>query len=441
MQEMHYWLPAAVGLVILWNEFRLKRDGHERELSLNREKFEAERLDREERLKMLREEAESLSALSSRLGKSISQQLTSDTRWASQAMERAKLGAYGKTLFGERVGHFYDEKHQLAEQFVPLLFDRCRHILAEFESQRASDEPITPITVFVDSGTTLYPFFTEFGRAAVRAHENGETWIQQVQLVTNNLPGVEMLMDYGRRNPNNRYSELAIQCHLLPGSPLPIYSAVTGPAAVHGVKVLRRLRPRNHFIALVTGNWIRLDNALRYPVPLARGEGHIELKQAFIGAADEIYVVTPLGKIFVEWNADEINEALGFRSKSRDPDKQPYAELHIPPSVAHRMRLVTTTRSDGRLLSPLSHAVVASVGCLPDDMHQETYRRRFVEAAAGTPHHVFFPFSQLPDNDYEELQTEFPHRLTRRSDIREKYFMVRHVTERTPTVGSSKGIA
>jgi len=411
IEDMHFLLPALVGVLILWNESRLKRALHERELVLNKMKFDAERHDREERLKFLTDEADSLRGVSTKLAKSITEQLATDTRWASEALERAKLGSHSKTLFGERVGHFYDEKEQLAEQFLPRLLQRC-HALVESGKR---------VFLLIDSGTTLYPFFRELGQAAVRYRENNESWIDEVEVVTNNLPGVESLMDFGRRNPNNRYSPLAIKCQLLPGAPLPVYSAVTGDIAVNALHRLKE-QPRQKesvFIGLVTGNWIRLRiEELACPVPLARGEGHLEFKEALIDCSTEVYVVAPLGKIFVKVSLAELNQALGYKDANIDPDKKPYKELTIDIEKAKHVKLISTSRELGRVLYPLSLKLQVELH------YDDADYRKFMIAEAPSPQHVLFPFNQLPENWYEEITTEFPHRPTRRPEIREAYFFV-----------------
>ena len=406
IESLHFLLPAAVGLLILANELRLKREIHEDELALNREIFEAER-------QALRSEADNLRGLSTKLATMVTDKMSKDTHWASEALERAKLGGFGKTLFGERVGHFTAEKEQLAEQFRPLLFERCRYLL---------DSGKRNVYVLVDSGTTLYPLFQQIGKAAVRLRENEQSWIDGIHVVTNNLPGVESLMDVGRRNPNNRYSDLAIDCQLLPGVPLPVYSAVTGELATEALTTLKaKADPeRDVFIGVVTGNWIRIRrSAPSCPIPLARGKGHREFKQALIDCSDEIYVVASLGKLFMEQPLDEVNRALDLDDKHVDLERKPYGEVDINDAVAPRVKLVTTSRAPGRVLHSLSDRVQWALGTAG-----ERDLQRFPTAVLPDVPHIFFPFSPRLANWYEELRMEFPHEATRRAGVPEKYFYV-----------------
>ena len=406
IESLHFLLPAAVGLLILANESRLKRELHEDQLRLNREIFEAER-------EALRSEADNLRGLSNKLAAMVTAKMSTDTHWASEALERAKLGGFGKTLFGERVGHFTAEKEQLAEQFLPLLLERCHHLLNSGKRH---------IYLLIDSGTTLYPLFQQLGRAAVRLRENQQNWIDGVRIVTNNLPGMESLMDVGRRNPNNRYSDLAINCQLLPGVPLPVYSAVTGELATAALADLKAGADTEHdvFIAIVTGNWIRVRRTPPLcPIPLARGTGHREFKQALIDCSDEIYVVGSLGKLFIEQPLEDVNRALDLDEKHVDPEKQPYGEVNITDVVARQVKLVTTSRAAGRVLHPLSDRVQWALSYAGDRELQ-----RFPNAIMPDVPHLFFPFSPRLANWYEELRMEFPHEATRRAGVPEKYFYV-----------------
>lgn len=414
-------VPAVLGIVLLSHEGRMKRKQHTAELEIRRQEIEdsqkqwnEERQFRKAQREALQEESENLRGLTSRLARTISDHMAADTRWASEAMERAKLGAFGKTLFGERVGHFYDEKEFLAEHFIELLINRCRWLIHDGKR----------VCVLIDSGTTLHPLFRHLGEKAVAIRQNEETWINGLTVVTNNLPGIETLMDVGRLNPNDRYSSLAIACRLLPGVPLPVYSAVTGKLAIKALNELRdeqeHEEPKGnfYFVALVTGNWIRVRRTEpACPIPLARGEGHKDFKQALVDMAAETYVVTPLGKIFTRAPLAEVNAALGFDKNHAARAKQPYEELEINAEKALTMKLVTTSRTANRVLYKLSVRVQSDLGS--DD------REDFVTASAQDVPHLYFPFDEkLPKAWHEEILTEFPHPSTRKPAIRQKYFLV-----------------
>jgi hypothetical protein len=410
VEDMHFLLPALVGVLILWHESRLKREIHRRELALNEMKFDEERRTREEHRKLIEQEARSLQGVSAQLGKTIVAQLNANTQWASEALERAKLGPFSKTLFGERVGHFYDEKQFLAENFLPLLLSRCQKIV---ESGRE-------VYLLIDSGTTLYPLFSKLGPGAIALCNEKQEWIKQVEVVTNNLPGVVALMDTGRLNPMYRFSPLAIRCQLLPGVPLPIYSAVLGEKAETAMKTLKDQADsaKHYFIGLTTGNWIRVRRTGQAcPVPLARGEGHLKFKQMLIDCSNEVYVVSPLGKVFVNTSLDDLNNAMGFNKNSSDPDKKPYEEVNIVEEKAKAVKLVYTVRDVGYALSRHSDFVQSVLGGDDADGQQSG------SALPGAEHHPL-PFTPHAKKWYEQIETEFPHRYTRAAEFRRRFFQV-----------------
>jgi len=229
-------------------------------------------------------------------------------------------------------------------------------------------------------------------------------------------------MESGRMDPNNRYSPLAIKCELLPGVPLPIYSAVTGAKANAAVQAIRATNAADSiFIAILTGNWIRLPRSQPYPIPLARGDGHPEFKKALIDNSDEAYVVTTLGKIFAKLDLAGVNAALDLDDKYADPDKKPYAEVKIEPEKAACLKLVTTSRpSSGFVLSILS-AIVR------DHLEADSTppnRSSFIAAESVDVPHILFPFTKLPQSWYHQIETEFPHPRTRREEFMSTYFSV-----------------
>ena len=420
LEEMHFILPAAIGLLILWRESRIKLDSHAAEarasqellrqqLDFQRHKHEVEREERRERLAAIQSEAFSLRGVTAILAKQVAEELSTQSRWASDALERAKLGTHSKTLFGERIAHFRDEKQFLASQFLQsVLLPRARY-LVESGGHR--------VFILVDSGTTLRPVLEQLGQQAVKGRENQENWLDRLEIVTNNLPGVEALMDSGRRNPNNRYSTLAVSCHLLPGVPLPVYSAVTGEQADKAVRTLWENRqPNDYFIAVMTGNWVRLRRTNPVcPIPLARGEGHQQFKQALVDCSHEVFVVASLGKLFVRWSLEEVNRALNFKTENTDPDKWPYSEVNIDDSKAKDVKLVTTARLERRALNRLTEK--AQLALDYDESVVET-------GCAQAAKHVFFPFDNLPSNRWLELEAEFPHEATRSREFQNTYFFV-----------------
>lgn len=404
-------IVALIGLLIFYFDLRIKRRLQREELKFHREKFEEEREERKERRRWLLRESTRLTDVARQLGGYISGELNRNIDWAVEALERAKLGLQGQSQFRERYGHFREEKEFTAKEFVALLLRRCK-TLAEGGNK---------VYLLIDSGTTLYPFFERLAYEAVRRHADRQRWLDNLVVATNNLPGVQKLMESGRVDPNNRLSPLVVRCHLFPGEALPIYSAVTGEETNYAVDRLREQAGDGQvvFIALVVGNWIRLRHGNpSCPIPLARGPGHLDFKQKLVNNADEIYVVTPLGKVFLGFSTDQINSALGFAAHHADPDRQPYSEVQINPDKARFTRIISTSRSQGRVLSVLS----TKLETLLDTKHTDL--GRFESADSDSVPHILFPFHQLPDDWYFQRDVEFPHPYTRRDEFMRDYFFV-----------------
>jgi hypothetical protein len=405
---------GILGALILFLDLRTRRRLQKEDLDFRKKQFDEEKEEREERRKWLQREALRLTAVAEPLAEYVSKELKKDSRWLSEALERAKIGSHAQSIFTDRLGHFREEKEFLADHFVPMLLGRCKSLVTSGKK----------VYLLIDSGTTLYPFFGRLAREAVRFREDREKWIDDVIIATNNLPGVQRLMEVGRVNPNNRYSPLAIECVLFPGVPLPIYSAVTGKQTNDAVQRLRNdaeSKKNIVFIALVVGNWIRLRRSTpNCPVPLARGTGHLEFKQTLIDNADEIYIVTPLGKVFINVPPDEINKALGFGTSHTDPDKQPYYEVLVTNDKARSVKMVSTSRMRGRVLSELS----TKVQTLLETDSLNLPQLQFESLQSNEVPHILFPFDKLPDDWFLQIETEFPHSHTQREDLLKKYFFV-----------------
>jgi len=345
--------------------------------------------------------------------KQIAEVMKKDARWAADIVENVKLGYRPRTLFGQRLDHFRDEKEHIAERFLPLLLRHCHALVSGGKK----------VYLIMDSGTTLYPFFQKIGEQAIQSLENSDDWFGELFVVTNNLAGIETLMEYGRINPNYRYSPLAVNCHLLPGIPLPIYSAITGRETNEALLRLRAEETKKRecvFIGLVTGNWVRMRRTHPVcPVPLARGLGHLEFKQTVIDVSDEIFVIAPLGKLFVNISEEEVNGALGYVDTNRDPDKLPYKHVRIDNQKASAVKLISTTRLEGRVLSKHSMQVSEVFQGQAIDPVQ------FPVSSDKIDRHILFTFDKLPINWFEQIDIEFPHAYSRRQrEFMGKYFAV-----------------
>ncbi|MCG8607675.1 hypothetical protein MJD09_22160, partial [bacterium] len=379
---------------------------------LRLKQFDAEERDRSAHIEFLKRETVRLTQVSDNIAKECALKLTGDIDWAVEALEKAKLTPHAKTIFADRLDHFYEEKQHMATRFVPLLLRRCKHQI-EVNNKK--------VYLLIDSGTTLYPFFENIGRESFNAYVNEDRWISNIFLATNNLPGVENIMQSGLQNPQNRFSDLVIKCQILPGEPLPVYSAITGEATVKAVHSLRKdVGDNAYFISLVTGNWVRIgqDYSSVCPIPLVRGAGHLPFKQALVDVADETYIVAPLGKNFLASNTNQINKALGFSDETKSPLQKPYKEVTVSQDKSQFVKLVSTSRLSHRALSALSTKLIAVLNIDDDDIN------RFPTAENNEIPHVLFSFDRLPDNWYYEIETEFPHPHTRIEKVMHKMFFV-----------------
>jgi hypothetical protein len=201
-----------------------------------------------------------------------------------------------------------------------------------------------------------------------------------------------------------------------------VFSAILGPKAVEAVRRLKEEHGDNAvIISLITGNWIRLRRSdPRCPIPLVRGWGHKEFKQAVINNSDEIYVISPLGKIFCDVPVAEVNEALHFSPNATDPDREAYDDVDIGDDVACRTKLISTFRNSGRLLYAHSNWIEGSLGAVRESEFGTFLNKECVDIP-----HLMLPFEDLPGDRRDEIALEFPHSHTRNPQFRGRYF---HVT-------------
>lgn len=405
---------SAAAMIFFLIQLAATRRIEKNRLKFEKEKFHAEKTFREEQYQKFREDP----------AKDIAQHVTEILRrnpdWARRAMEDANLASYTYTIFGERSHHFAEEKRELAKLFAPYLLRRCEQLILKGKS----------VYILIDAGTTLYPFFKQIGQETARASQNGEKWVDNLHLATNNLPGLEELMKWGRRVSNDRYSRLAIKdCHLLPGIPLPVFAAVAGQETNEAIENLRRRaqdagKSEPMFIALVVGNWVRIRQSQpRCPVPMARGKEHCEVKNSLVANSDEVFVVSPLGKNFVGRSKDDVNSALGLSKSASRPELRPYQEVNIGDGVARRVKLVSTYRQPKSLLYAHSiHLEEALQDYGVKGRYDHISEDQFAEMETGDIPHLLFGFDALPEGRVRQMEIEFPHYGSRqRADFRRMF--------------------
>jgi len=279
-----------------------------------------------------------------------------------------------KSFYQERKEHFYKEKEFLAEKFGQILYERIKAEATE-EDKR--------VILFIDAGTTLLPFFKVLDNL-MQKDKGSAAWLGNFMIVTNNLGGVSWLADQEELKKANgspkqdEKTKLASKCFLLPGKFLLEYKATVGfskdtegfskdmgPVFGNillnlqadkqienvGENVKGYMKKKNILvktIALITGNWIRIRRFNgSIPIPLARGEGHLDVKVNMAKWADEVYVISPLGKIFSGHDEDYVTEAI-----KKEIEKS-YEELRTKKIAGvhghdpkRKFKLVTTCRPD-----------------------------------------------------------------------------------------------
>ncbi len=250
----------------------------------------------------------------------ISTKLIEDTSWLERFMDETGV-MYSGSVYGKRINHFAYEKKLLAIEAIQII----ESYLDEY--------PHKKYCLIIDSGTSMYQIFMELSKKLIdkEALKVNKKWSKRVSIITNNLPGVQYLMKHCKLDPNNDYSEMAIKCFLLPGKPLSIYAAVTSQETVTWLDRIREnVLPKEmgwgedddyDIIGFVTGNYIcreTINNRIRY-LPVARGEGHFEVKSKIVEVSNKIILMSPLMK-FSHANVHVLNHINNFTIDRDDPD-------------------------------------------------------------------------------------------------------------------------
>lgn len=345
------------------------------------------------------------------ISRGISKNLIDDPTWLDRFMDQTGV-TYSASVYGDRIGHFYYEKQFIAEQAIN-------------EIEKYINQSKDKICLLIDSGTTMYPVFQEITK---RIHSNKDLWKKQVCIVTNNLPGIHYLMKYGKEDLSDNYSEILLDCFLIPGKPLSVYAAITGTEAEKWLKQIRLfLKDWNDsessikIISFLTGNYMtRSDrnNKVRYS-PAARGEGHVEMKNEMVKVSDEVFVLSSLTK-FSFATCDILNDVNGFtiqRSDKIDALKHPrqvkYVEILIPDEKPYK--IFSTKRVKGNLFEHFSSALYLELIrtlALENVFMPEIDIKKWIPNVEIMPHleiereipHKTLRDSYAPDNDIWHLE-------------------------------------
>lgn len=287
---------------------------------------------------------------------------------------------FESSVFATRAGQFMQEKSFLAEKFTPLLLGRCRFLSEEYEAH---------IYLLADGGTTVYPFFRLIADEAVLAHASNEQWIRKDKftIVTNNLVGIEAFMMTGRLNPTDAYSVLVADLKILPGSPLPSHSSVTGDEAIKALEDLKQnINGHNIFIGLTSGAHVRITSSSpSHPIPATRMIQHFRLKEKMLQLCDEVFVISPEAKLILG-EVPASNQLPKAQIDDKDSYAGKYHEVILPEHSTH-IKLVSTWSGDKSQIESLRHNLNGNI-IIADSMN----KREFVEAQLGDTSHLIWRF-------------------------------------------------
>ncbi len=335
--------------------------------------------------------------------------------WITEAILEAQLYREGESVFGDRISHFVAEKNFLARTVAPWLMGR---ILAKLKEA-------PKVYLVVDSGTTLYWLLREIAQLLIKVGREDES-LRRLQIVTNNIPGADAYMTFSRRHADfvpagsstESFLSDVVECKLLTGTLLAKYSAVTGEDTDKALQEKKDSAPEDsYFFGLVGGNWIQVNSdSHRPPVPLAAGRGQKSFKERIVSVCDELHVLSPLGRVFLDATIDDINENLGNDNSSAE--KLRYEPVSIA-GKEDRIKLITTVRSGGPpvpLLYSHSTRISGTYG-----RSSELNERTALEPV-GSLSAILLPFDLAEAGIADQIPIEFPHRRTQTRDFRRRFF-------------------
>lgn len=200
------------------------------------------------------------------------------------------LSKSNTSLFTYRMGHYSAEKEIICKKFLDFMLNPKNDF-----AKKIKMENYDKIYLLIDSGSTTYPIF----KLLCDYHGRGDynDILSKVEIFTNNIPGIEALLKYGRKG-NDITSGMIYDCNTIPGRIEGQYSAILGIEGINYLNDLKKKLEENKkekalFISLITGNYITIREGV-----LWRGKYHGAIKNAYIKNSNYIFILSPLGKIF-----------------------------------------------------------------------------------------------------------------------------------------------
>lgn len=334
------------------------------------------------------------------------------------------------SVFEAREEHYKQEKEILAVHVFAILEERIRYLKSKGKN----------VQIILDSGTTIAPILEIMGR---KASNDKEAWPNKVEVITNNIRGLQHLLKY-RKNysksqseeQDDRYLQTPFECSVLPGKVLSAYQAIVGnhtfralAALARGSEgVLGKVKEPFYTMTVTTGNYVLVEDYTRKLMPIARADLHPHFKAGLYCISDEVYVVAPLGKILRNEKQDQnslssllnnFNDDLGYSDNEEIESLKKYKLVNPELLKGHftskmvknqsleswnkKTILVTTNREKGRaLLAP----------------HVENIKRYFLpynseinfqEKIKEIPHLSITDFNEIPPWYTNQIEVEIPH--------------------------------
>ena len=335
IKYISYAFTGAMGIIILFFTVKIYQNKKEQSI-IDKELADLKLKALQKEFQFKNQAFEQTKNICQDIAHQISNRLISNPTWLDRFMDETGATHSG-SVFGKRIRHFFYEKKLLAAEAINTI-------------ERDMNRDDLRYCFIIDSGTSMYPLFHEIAEK-IKDPSKKEIWKNRVYIISNNLPGVQYLMKNGKEDPNNDNSDIAINCFLLPGKPLPAYAAITGDETVEWLKTVHDFlqkkwsckRENYRILGFTTGNYIakhRKENEVKAYYPVARGEGHVEIKRQIVNVSDEVFLLSPLMK-FSFAGVDllnKVNDSIIERndpSARKHPNKVKYEEIEINNKLCH----------------------------------------------------------------------------------------------------------
>jgi hypothetical protein len=353
---------------------------------------------------------------------SVTSNLRDYTEWTKQTILDLQLVLEGESIFARRVDHFRSEKRHISNAIVPWIVKRILFFAGQGHR----------VYLLIDSGTSLYWVFRRLEQGLKEQLKQGEEkqkLLRRITILTNNTAGAYSYVSAsniesleGKQRPTPVLADY-VKCHVLGGEIVTRYAATLGPETV---AALRREKERAmngegsvKFIGLLVGQWVRIDEDTPHrPIALARGYGQSEFKRELILISDEVFLISPLAKLF-RLPYDDIKDGLGKDSSDsvyvdvgqaikeddwQDGDRREFEER------SKTIKLVTTLRSPSKM-NPAQ--ALGNFSSAIHGLYGNRYLKRLSDELAEEPNfsslpHLYCDFD-LPGTPTEQCEIEFPH--------------------------------